>query len=265
MTKRDAALPLLAVAGLTALMVAERRFPLRARTQREPDRTVRNLVMGALSASVVALAERPLLDRLLARVDRDRLGLVQRLPLPRMARDAVAVLLLDYTIYVWHVLTHEVPVLWRFHLVHHIDLDMDGCTAFRFHAADMVISIPWRAAQVLLIGASGRAFAAWQAFFFASVLFHHSNLRLPDRLERRLALVLTTPRMHGIHHAADRDRTGSNWSSGLSVWDRLHGTFSLDVPERTRIGVPGVRDPAATRLLASLAAPFRRQPDAWAA
>ncbi len=172
---------------------------------------------------------------------------------------------MDYTMYVWHVLTHKVPVLWRFHLVHHVDLDLDSTTALRFHAVDMLISIPWRAAQVAVLGTSRRALAAWQGFFFASVLFHHSNLRLPARLERRLAGVLTTPRMHGIHHSAVQDQTDSNWSSGLSLWDHLHGTFRLDVPQRDiRIGVPAYRDPAETRLRPALTMPFRPQRDAWA-
>ncbi len=256
--------PSLAVAGVAALLLAERQRPLRRPTQREPARLARNLVMGALSMAVVALAEGPLVRRLVARGERRGWGLVRRLPLPALARDAAAVLALDYTIYLWHVLTHKVPLLWRFHLVHHVDLDLDSSTALRFHAVDMLISIPWRAAQVLLIGPSQRAFTAWQGFFFASVLFHHSNLRLPARLERGLAAVLTTPRMHGIHHAAVRALTHSNWSSGLSLWDHLHGTFRLDVPQRAiRVGVPAFRDPAQTRLAPSLAQPFRRQRDAW--
>jgi sterol desaturase/sphingolipid hydroxylase (fatty acid hydroxylase superfamily) len=146
-----------------------------------------------------------------------------------------------------------------------VDLDLDSTTALRFHAVDMLISIPWRAAQVVVLGASPRALAAWQGFFFASVMFHHSNLRLPARLERLMAAVLTTPRMHGIHHSTARAETDSNWSSGLSLWDHLHGTFRMDVGQREiRIGVPAYCDPADTRLGSSLAMPFERQRDAWA-
>ncbi len=255
----------LATAAIGSLMLAERRAPLRRQHQREPARTVRNLLMGGLSMGVVAGLEAPLIRRLSACAARRRWGL-SRLPVPPSARDAMAVLAMDYTTYVWHVLTHKLPWLWRFHLVHHVDLDLDSSTALRFHAVDMLISIPWRAAQVAVIGASPRALSIWQAGFFASVLFHHSNLRLPARLERVLAGVLTTPRMHGIHHAASRRQTDSNWSSGLSVWDHLHGTFRLDVPQDCiGVGVPGFRDPASARLLTSLAQPFRRQRDAWVA
>lgn len=253
---------LLAVAA-AAIFAGEKRRPLRPSGQAEPARTVRNLLLGAMSLAVVASVENPIVRRLAARVERRRWGLVQRLPLPAGARDALAVLLMDYTIYLWHVGTHRIPFLWRFHLVHHLDLDMDSSTALRFHAADMAISTPYRAAQVVLIGASPRALEIWQRWFFASVLFHHSNLRLPARLEQALALALTTPRMHGIHHSAERDRTDSNWSSGLSVWDRLHGTFRLDAIPAPEIGVPAYRDPADARLGPALALPFVRQRDAW--
>ena len=257
--------PVLAVAGLGALVLLERRAPLRRQTQREPVRSARNVLMGTLSMAVVALAEGPLVSRLAETVERRRWGLVQRLPLPGPLRDLLAVLGMDYTMYLWHVLTHRVPVLWRFHLVHHIDLDLDSTTALRFHAVDMLVSIPWRAAQVAVLGTSPRALVAWQGFFFASVVFHHSNLRLPAGLERRLAAVLTTPRMHGIHHSMVQAETHSNWSSGLSVWDHLHRTYRMDVlQEDIRIGVPGYRDAADVRLARSLTLPFRPPRDAWA-
>ena len=261
-----AAMPtLLLSAASAAILVGERLSPLRARTQREPRRILRNLVLGGLSLATVVLAEGPVVRPLAARASRRRDGLAQRLPLPPWARDLVAFLCMDYTMYVWHVLTHKVPLLWRLHLVHHVDLDLDASTALRFHAVDMLVSVPWRALQVTLLGTSPRALRLWQSFFFGSVLFHHSNWRLPSRLERVLSLVLTTPRMHGIHHSTVRGETHSNWSSGLSLWDRLHRTFRLDVPQRQiTVGVPGYREPNDTGLRAALRLPFVRQRDAWA-
>jgi hypothetical protein len=112
-----------------------------------------------------------------------------------------------------------------------------------------------------MIGASPRALRIWQSWFFLSVLFHHSNLRLPLGLEKRLARLFTTPRMHGIHHSAVEAETNSNWSSGLSIWDHLHATFRLDVPQdQVEIGVPGYRSPADTGLGRSLRLPFAQAP-----
>jgi sterol desaturase/sphingolipid hydroxylase (fatty acid hydroxylase superfamily) len=255
---------MLTACAAMVIAVAERRVPLRRRTQAEPARTLRNLALGALSLLVMGAAEGPAVRPLARRAETRRLGLAQRPALPAAARDLLAFLAIDYTMYVWHVLTHKVPALWRLHLVHHVDLDLDASTALRFHALDMLVSVPWRAAQVALLGVSPRALRLWQAFFFASILFHHSNWRLPARVERILAWFLTTPRMHGIHHSTVRAETDSNWSSGLSLWDHLHRTFRLDVPqERIAIGVPGYRDPAEISLFRSLALPFVRQRDAW--
>jgi sterol desaturase/sphingolipid hydroxylase (fatty acid hydroxylase superfamily) len=254
----------MAAAGL-AIVLAERRWPLRRQTQPAARRVTRNLALAAMSMAVAALVQTPLTRPLAQRAERRRMGLVQRLPLPAWARDAGAFLLMDYTIYLWHVATHRNAFLWRFHLVHHLDLDLDSSTALRFHAADMALSVPYRLLQVALIGTSPRALRHWQGWFFLSVLFHHSNVRLPVAAERRLARLLTTPRMHSIHHSAARDQTHSNWSSGLSVWDRLHGTFRFHEPHpATPIGVPAYRSPQDVRLARSLALPFVRQRDAWA-
>ncbi len=264
---RFSALTGAALLGVAAalILVGERRRPLRARTQPGARRIAGNLVLGGLALATVALIERPVVRPLARRAERRGAGLVQWLHAPAWVRDALAFLLLDYTVYVWHTATHRIAFLWRFHLVHHVDLDMDASTALRFHAADMAISVPYRALQVAAIGVSPRALAAWQGFFFLSILFHHSNWRLSHALERRLARVITTPRMHGIHHSTVRAETDSNWSSGLSVWDHLHGTFRFDVPQAAiAIGVPGYRDPAEFTPGRALAMPFGRERDAWA-
>ena len=173
-------------------------------------------------------------------------------------------MLLDYTLWFWHYANHRVPFLWRFHLVHHADRDLDGSTAFRFHFGEHALSVPVRALQVAAIGVEPGALWVFQVVLLASVVFHHSNVRLPVGLERVLVRFVVTPRMHGIHHSIVREETDSNWSSGLTVWDRLHGTLRLDVPqEEITIGVPAFREPEQVTLGRSLALPFERQPDSW--
>lgn len=226
---------LLGVAALGGLLLAERLWPKRRRTQAEPERTLTNVVLGAGNIAVVAGVQRPLADALAAKVAARRLGLAQALG-PVWARDVAAFLLLDWSNYHWHVATHRQGWLWRLHRVHHVDADMDASTAMRFHMIDMLISVPLRLAQVRLLGVSPRALAVWETFFTGSVLFHHADLELP--FDAALAGVLTTPGMHDIHHRADAAALDSNYSAGLSVWDRLHGTFS-DVQPDVPIGVPG--------------------------
>ena len=173
-------------------------------------------------------------------------------------------MLLDYTLWWWHWANHRVPFLWRFHLVHHVDRDLDASTALRFHFGELALSLPVRAAQMAIIGVDSQTLWLWQTILFASILFHHGNLRLPVRLERVLVRLIVTPRMHGIHHSNRRDETDSNWSSLLSAWDYLHRTMRLDVaqPEIT-IGVPAYSDPSDVTLGKMLLLPFRRQRRDW--
>jgi sterol desaturase/sphingolipid hydroxylase (fatty acid hydroxylase superfamily) len=240
---RGASGAVLLVAVFAALVLAERRRPLRRRV--EPDRNrhdLRNLAVAAAGALAIRVLEKPVVEPLARAVERRRLGLVQALPIPPAARDALAVVLLDATLFLWHILTHRVPAIWRFHRVHHLDLDLTATTALRFHFGEFAISAPWRAAQVLLVGASPRALQLWQGLTLLSILFHHSNLRLPQDLDRALRLVVVTPRLHGIHHSDRADEMSRNWSSGLTLWDRLCGTYREDVPqEAITIGVPGCR------------------------
>jgi sterol desaturase/sphingolipid hydroxylase (fatty acid hydroxylase superfamily) len=253
-----------AVGALVALAVLERRRPLRRRTEPQWRRDIRNLAVAAASAAALRIAEKPVVEPIARAVERRRWGLLPRLDLPPALERALAVALMDYTLYLWHVLTHRVPFLWRFHLVHHVDLDLSATTALRFHFAEMLLSVPWRAAQVALIGVSPRALSVWQSCLFVSILFHHSNLRLPLAVERRLVRFIVTPRMHGIHHSTVREETDSNWSSGLTLWDRLHGTLRLDVPQRRIvIGVPAYRRPAEVTLPTLLAMPFGEERLTW--
>ncbi len=255
-----------AVVAGTFIVLAwlERRRALRARVAPAGRRLARNLTVAAIAAATVRAVEMPVVLPLARWTARARVGVVARMPLPGPVRLVVTLLLLDYTLYVWHVLTHRVPVLWRFHVVHHLDRDLDASTAVRFHFGELAISTVWRAAQVVAIGVAPDALAVWQTATLVSVLFHHSNVRLPIALERVLARVVVTPRLHGIHHSTVRAETDSNWSSGLVVWDRLHGTLRVDVPQDAiEIGVPAYRNAADAALPRILALPFERQRPSW--
>src|SRR5262249_25079183 len=130
------------------------------------------------------LAEKPLVDLIASAVERRRWGLLRRCRLSPTAEAAAALILLDYTLFLWHVLLHRVPLLWRYHLPHHVDLDLTASTALRFHFTELLVSVPWRAAQMILIGVRRRTLTPWQTATLLEILFHHSNLRPPRRLER---------------------------------------------------------------------------------
>ena len=249
------------VAGtFLTLAVLEARRPLRRRVEPQCVRTLRNLAIAVLSATAIRVTEKPVADQISRMVVARRWGLLQRRRLPLWVEDAAGVVLLDYTLYVWHVLTHKVPLLWRLHAAHHADLDLDASTALRFHFVEMVLSVPWRSAQIVVVGASPRTLSIWQTATLVAILFHHSNLELPVWLERWLCRLVTTPRMHGIHHSIVPEETGSNWSTIFSFPDFLHGTIRLNVPQHEiTIGIPAYRRADGLGLAQTLAMPFGEQ------
>jgi sterol desaturase/sphingolipid hydroxylase (fatty acid hydroxylase superfamily) len=243
--------------GIAALLWLERRKPLRRPVEPGPVRIARNLTIGVITASSVAAIERPIVTTLSTLTEARNWGVVSRLPLPDVLKAAAALVLMDYTLYWWHVLLHRMASLWRLHEPHHVDLDLDASTGVRFHFSEFIASIPWRCAQVILIGVGPRKLALWQRLTLAEVLFHHSNIRLPVALERWLSRFVVTPRLHGIHHSVIREERDSNFSSGLSVWDRLHGTARFDLRrENVIIGMPDRRQRSAVTLAKTLALPF---------
>lgn len=244
-----------------ALLWLERRRPLRRRTRDQARRGARNLAMAALSAATISAFERPVVMPLARWGERRRVGVLKLMRLPVWLDVALSLVLLDYTLFVWHVLTHRVPLLWRLHEVHHVDADLDLTTAVRFHALEMLVSVPWRAAQVLVIGASPLGLTTWQTTTLLAILFHHSNVELPHEVERRLCRLIVTPRMHGIHHSIVQRETDSNWSTIFTWPDYLHGTARLDVPQgAVTIGAPARFDTPDLGLLTLLVMPFTPRP-----
>lgn len=262
---KNIAAPVAALGAFGLLIWIENRRPLRRHlVESKTVRTFRNMAVAGAASGALYFAEKPVTDRLTKFVEQRNFGLLKIIKLPRRLELLLAVVLLDYTLYVWHVLTHKIPFLWRFHLVHHIDLDLDASTAVRFHFGELVISVAWRAAQIVVIGVSPAALKIWQTLLFPSVFFHHSNIELPGKLEKNLSRLIATPRLHGIHHSAVRAETDSNWSSGLTVWDWLHGTLRTNVPQsKIVIGVPAFQNHEDAALTKILRLPFETQRPSW--
>ncbi len=245
---------LLGFAGAVLLMEYRRRA--RPYVERPATHRIRNMAIAGMAAATVHLLETPVVVPVARAVARRQWGLTYLIGGPPWLRAALAVVLLDYTLYLWHVVVHRVPALWRCHLVHHVDLDLDLTTGLRFHAGELAASVPWRAAQIAVIGVTPGVLAAWQTLTLFSVLFHHSNIRLSPRADRLLSRIIATPHLHAIHHSTDPAQLHSNFSSGLALWDRLHGTANWHAGQpRVTIGVRGYLEPSAVTLKKVLALP----------
>ena len=246
------------------LLVFETRRPLRRQRESKPRRVARNLTAGGIALGLVALLQTPFLVPAARWAGERRFGLLNLTDLAPPVRIALAVVLLDYTLWVWHRINHVVPFFWRFHLVHHVDRDMDASTAFRFHFGEQALSVGYRLAQIVILGVDPVSLWIWQCLVAVSTVFHHSNARLPLALERVLVKVIVTPRMHGIHHSNYRNEANGNWSSLFSAWDYLHGTVLLGVTqEAIEIGVPAYGREEDVTLGKILLMPFMKQKDDW--
>ncbi len=166
------------------------------------------------------------------------LGLLHRLDLPAWLTLMTAVIGFDAWQYLWHRLNHRIPFLWRFHAVHHSDGDLDASAGLRFHTGEIVLSSSVRLAVLPLLGLTVRHVLAYETILLPIVLFHHSNIRVPEWLDRRLRVLIVTPWMHWVHHSDWQPETDSNYSSIFSVWDRVFGSFRLRrEPSAIRLGL----------------------------
>lgn len=172
-------------------------------------------------------------------------GLFQNIDLPHWLAVIAAVVVLDFVIYLQHVMFHAVPLFWRLHMVHHADLDFDVTTGLRFHTVEILLSFGIKAAAVLLLGAPALAVLIFEVLLNATSMFNHSNVRMPLVVDRVLRWLVVTPDMHRVHHSVFPRETNSNFGFSLPWWDRLLGTYRnqpADGHNEMTIGLSDFRD-----------------------
>ena len=175
-----------------------------------------------------------------------------------------ALLLFDFAIYLQHVMVHAVPLFWRFHRLHHADLDYDATTGLRFHPIEILFSMGLKMLLVIAVGAPLLAVIIFEIILNSASLFNHGNVRLPAWLEPWARAFIVTPDMHRVHHSAIREETNSNYGFSLSIWDRLFGTYR-DQPtlghEHMVIGLEYFRDERELYLHRLLVQPLLNSPE----
>lgn len=242
-----------------ALFIAESKRQLRKRKQPRLKRLITNSVAAIPAFTLLRFLLIPVMVRLATKNKQTRIGLNYYFTASPIIKSIVTFLVLDYTNYLWHYLNHKLPVLWRFHLMHHTDRDLDVTTAFRFHFGEIIGSVFFRGGFVFLSGATPLNVLLYEILFEAATQFHHSNVKLPIKLERALNTIIVTPRMHGIHHSVVPQETDSNYSVLFSFWDRLHDTARLNVDQdQIIIGVAGYDRFEELTVGNLLRLPFRR-------
>ncbi len=177
----------------------------------------------------------------------------------RGAALSIAVLGLDAVSYAWHRANHRLPLLWRFHQVHHGDTSFHVTTALRFHPGELLLALPVRLAAIIALGAPPAGVLAFELVFGAANLLEHGNFDLPPRIERIVRWVLVTPTLHRGHHSRERRELDTNFGTIFSLWDRLAGSLrSLDADRSVATGLPNRRGAGGTSLYDWLVLPLRR-------
>jgi sterol desaturase/sphingolipid hydroxylase (fatty acid hydroxylase superfamily) len=189
-------------------------------------------------------------------------GLLPMLGVPPLLAGLIAFVVLDFAIWLEHLVFHKAPLFWRLHQVHHADTGFDVTTGLRFHPLEILASILWKAAIIVVLGPPYLAVLIFEIVLNGSSMFNHANVKLPLRVDRVLRQLIVTPDMHRVHHSVIRRETDSNYGFNFSFWDRLFGTYQAE-PEAgqtaVEIGQPQWRDDRPARLGWSLLLPFRRQ------
>jgi sterol desaturase/sphingolipid hydroxylase (fatty acid hydroxylase superfamily) len=186
-------------------------------------------------------------------------GILNQLGWPNWLEILLAVILLDFVLFLQHVMFHAVPLFWRFHMMHHADLDCDVTTGLRFHPVEVALSMVLKLGAVVLIGPAPVAVLMFEVILNATSMFNHSNIWMPVTVDRALRWIIVTPDMHRIHHSMSPQETNSNFGFNLPWWDRLLGTYReeplLGYTDMS-LGLEQYRDPRRLTLVGILALPF---------
>lgn len=164
-------------------------------------------------------------------------GLLKLWPLPNSVSIIATLLFLDFAIYGQHILMHKWPLLWRLHKVHHTDLEFDATTAVRFHPLEIALSMLYKAICIVLIGGNPNAIIIFEIILNGAATFNHSNVRIPEQMDKILRWLVVTPEMHRIHHSAEPTETDSNYGFSVSWWDRLCKTYTAQ-PQQPQATMP---------------------------
>ena len=206
-----------------------------------------NLALASVTASLSSIVTRP------------GIGVFAGMGLRPWTLALLGIAGLDFSAYVAHVLLHKLPLGWRFHRVHHSELEVDVTTAFRQHPGETLWRLLWQCIGTIAFGLPFWILPVYLSLSSVNALLEHANLRVHENVDRCLQLIIVTPNMHKIHHSRVVAETDSNYSNIFSIWDRLFGTYTRRAEYRTlSYGLDGFDRKQQQRLKELIIEPFRR-------
>ena len=246
----------MAISLFVAIVFFESLFPFRKQLGRWRH-FGKNALFAVINSAITGLAAAGMNIWLFIWIEENGIGLLHLWEIPFWAATLVASLGFDMWLYWWHRLNHVFPFLWRFHQVHHNGTDMDMSTALRFHPGEILLSSLINVVVIAILGISIEMMVVYKLIFNVNVLFHHSNVALPERWDRLYRYFLVSPNMHRVHHSIRLVETNSNYASGLAIWDRLFGSYRERDPSEVVFGLEYDRSKEEQKWLSLLKRPFR--------
>ena len=255
-SEHEAAIRLSVFIGLFCLLLSwERLRPSRPVNAKNLQRRLSNLAMMLINTVIMRLLLPAITVTSAAWANAHNIGLFNSFtpaPMPALICSFIA---LDLIIYLQHLALHRIPLLWRFHRVHHLDMDMDTTTGVRFHPVEALFSLLLKVLAIVLLGAPVVTVILFEVTLNALSLFNHANINIHRKFEPLLRLLLVTPHMHRIHHSVEPHEYSHNFGFNLSLWDRLFNTYLGEAKygeQQIRYGQKSLQDARVTASLSKM-------------
>ncbi|MDH5612356.1 MAG: diguanylate cyclase [Gammaproteobacteria bacterium] len=224
------------ITAFVLLAIWEWFWPRRALTQNKFKRWFNNIALMVTGTLFVRVVLPMAAIGTAYFTEQNHLGFANHFDLPMWLKVVAVFVILDLAIYFQHAMFHVLPVFWRFHRVHHSDLDFDVTTGVRFHPVEILISMFIKIILIVTWGAPVLAVILFEIVLNYMSMFTHSNIRINKKVERVLRWFIVTSEMHRVHHSIQENETNSNFAFNISLWDRIFGTYRAE-PEAGQLGM----------------------------
>ena len=248
--------PLIVIGSLLILWIAESFIPYLKPAPNRRHHGWQNLLLLVIAFATNG-ATGLMVNKAVAATSTHGWGLLNWLSLPPLVSLVAGMLLIDFYDYCYHVLTHKVGVLWRYHRVHHSDTTLDSTSSLRFHPFEFIMQALAWLVMIPLLGISAASLTIYLSLYVGLVVFQHANVRLPAWVDRYGSYIFSTPGWHKMHHAADQRLTDSHYGDVFTFWDRLFGTGGPIEFENLEYGLEHFRDANQQTVKQLLLMPFK--------
>lgn len=213
------------IGSFSLLLFLEWLFPWRVSISDNAKRIITNLSLMLINTFTMRLLFPALSVSVALWTSSQNIGLSHFLGGPALFTLFYCFIALDFIIYLQHRLFHKIPLLWRFHRIHHLDKHLDASSGVRFHPLEAIVSLFIKVLAIILLGAPVICVIAFEVALNSLSLFNHANIKLPRYFERILRKLIVTPKMHRIHHSTVTCEHSSNFGFNFSFWDKFFNTY----------------------------------------